>query len=145
MKRLLTAAALLMALSVTSAAPAAGAQPVAPHPPDPSQSSPAVRAAATGGVVFGGRPAVVITVALSATPDTPATVPDLTPGQVEARVIEGTRPRFQQASHGAFAGYFVDARGPVSAQTRRCARQHGSTRSVTRPTPRCSATPASPI
>jgi hypothetical protein len=106
-----------MALGVTSAAPAASAQPVAPHPPDPSQSSPAVRAAATGGVVLGGRPGVVITVALSATPDTPATVPDLTPGQVEAGVVVGTRPWFQQASHGAFAGYFVDARGPVSVQT----------------------------
>jgi hypothetical protein len=56
-------------------------------------------------------------VALSATPDTPATVPDLTPGQVEAGVVVGTRPWFQQASHGAFAGYFVDARGPVSVQT----------------------------
>jgi hypothetical protein len=111
----------LLLLAVTAAglgsAATAGAQAVASQRPDPPQSSSAFRAAATAGPVSGGRGAVVITVALSATNDTPATVPDQTPAQVEASVIEASRPWFQQASHGVFAGYSALKRGPITVQT----------------------------
>lgn len=60
---------------------------------------------------------MVITVTLLPATNLPMTVPDLTPSQVAAGVIDASRPWFQQASHGLFAGYFALKRGPVTVQT----------------------------
>jgi len=80
-----------------------------------SASAPGAEAAAAP--VSGGRLALIITVALKSSKLMPKTLPDLTPNVVADNVANQTRPFFQQASHGAFAGYFALARGPVTVQT----------------------------
>jgi PASTA domain len=83
----------------------------------PAQAKPSVVTASDAGPVTGGRGALVITVTLLPATNLPMTVPDLTPSQVAAGVIDASRLWFQQASHGLFAGYFALKRGPVSVQT----------------------------
>ena len=94
--------ALLAVLAATSGPAAADAAPRAP-----------------ASAVTGSRGALVITVALKESKSTglPKTDPGLTPAQVSADVIDKSRPWFEQASHGLFAGYFALKRGPVSVQT----------------------------
>jgi hypothetical protein len=67
--------------------------------------------------VTGGREALVITVTLLPATGLPLTVPDGTPSQVAASVIDASRPWFQQVSHGLCAGYFPLTRGPFTVQT----------------------------
>lgn len=80
--------------------------------PRPAAAEPARSAS----VVAGGGTALVITVQLQATPDTPKPALDATPGQVIHDVIDSTRPWFQHASHGRFSGYFALGRGAVTVQ-----------------------------
>ncbi len=82
----------------------------------PLTRSPAISAARSDTVVNESRNALVITVELISA-DGSDIKPDASSAQVDADVIDASRPWFQTASHGLFGGYYGLNRGPVAVHT----------------------------